>query len=141
MRMKILVSIGFVLHTVIVNIGMIPMTFPQGVEILHEEHLEMIMTPVEIMTPVVQMTSLNCNYCVLVQKIEATPVSTGCYGFCISAMSDSVASLTSGSPFAKAVSGPSLAIPSILASADERFSDGVISPRVTWRQGSVVLIE
>ena len=79
--MKMFLSIGLAAHAIIGNFCMMPMAFAQGMEMPHEEHMEMAMTPMTPMSPV------HCEHCVKLQQSSdgnQSQQQSGCAGHCFS---------------------------------------------------------
>lgn len=77
--MNILLSIGFATNALLGNLCMAPMAFAEGMEMSHQQHMEIAMTPM------VPMSSLPCDHCITVlpEDIQAQdPI--GCTSHCIS---------------------------------------------------------
>ncbi|OGJ55074.1 hypothetical protein A3D11_03295 [Candidatus Peribacteria bacterium RIFCSPHIGHO2_02_FULL_49_16] len=79
MHLKIFVSLGFAVHALLGNFCMMPMAFAQEMPMQHEEHMEMAMTPLSLMSPI------HCDHCVKVQSSgDQSERSVGCAGHCFS---------------------------------------------------------
>lgn len=80
MSMKIFLSAGFAAHALLGNFCMMPMAFAQGMEMPHEEHMEMAMTPMSPMSPA------HCEHCLKVESSDEdqSQQQSGCAGHCFS---------------------------------------------------------
>ena len=80
MNMRMLLSVGLAIHAIIGNFCMMPMAFAQGMEMPHEEHMEMTMTPMVPMSPA------HCEHCAKVQSSDGdqSQQQSGCAGHCFS---------------------------------------------------------
>jgi hypothetical protein len=84
--MKMLLSIGLAAHAVIGNFCMMPMAFAQDMEMPHEEHMEMDMTPMD-MTSMLPMSPVHCEHCAKMQQSSDSyhpQQQSGCAGHCFS---------------------------------------------------------
>lgn len=78
--MKMLLSVGLAVHAIIGNFCMMPMAFAQGMEMPHEDHMEITMTPMFPMSPA------HCEHCAKVQSSDGdqSQQRSGCAGHCFS---------------------------------------------------------
>ena len=70
----------FFAHALLGNFCMMPMAFAQGMEMPHEEHMEMAMTPMSPMSPA------HCEHCLKVESSDEdqSQQQSGCAGHCFS---------------------------------------------------------
>ncbi len=97
MSMKMLLSAGLVAHAVIGNFCMMPMAFAQDMEMPHEEHMEMDMTPMD-MTSMLPMSPVHCEHCAKMQQSMdgyQSQQQSGCAGHCFSQGHSTTASTAS----------------------------------------------
>ena len=141
--MKIAVIGTLVSNLVLGHICTMPMAYAQSMPMQHDEAMEMVMTPMEIMSPVILMSSTYCEHCAHIQREQSTPMSAGCAGHCLSKANDNVAVVTATSSFAQTIAALPPAIPTIIAFADVsgRFTESTAPPIGTSLHGSVVRIE
>ena len=84
MNMKMLLSVGLAVHAIIGNFCMMPVAFAQGMEMPHEEHMEMDMTPMDTMS-MVPMSPAHCEHCAKMQSSHGEQSQqSGCAGHCLS---------------------------------------------------------
>ena len=122
MRMRILASVGFAAHVLLGNVCMMPMAFAQGMEMPHEEHMEMTMSQM------VPMSLVHCEHCAKIESgsDDQSQQQSGCAGQCFSqAQSTTTSTVSSGSPLV--VAAPPL--PIIVAFDPQTFS--VVAPSAT----------
>lgn len=141
--MKIATIGAFLTNILLGSVCMMPMAMAADMPMHHDEAMEMVMTPVETMTPVVLMSSTYCEHCVHVQKEQPTPMSAGCAGHCLSKANDGVALVTSASSLAQHLVALPPALPTIIAFADEtgRFTESTAPPFGASPQRGTVLLE
>ncbi len=143
MRIKIAVVGTFMMNLFFGQLCMMPMAYAQLMPMEHDEAMEMIMTPVETMTPAVLMSSAYCEHCVRIHNVQPAPMSAGCAGYCLSRTENGVAAMTSPSPLAQNVVALPSSIPAIIAFADTTgsFIDSTAPPLTTSLQRGIVLLE
>ncbi len=139
MRMKMLVSIGFVVHALLGNVCMMPMAYAASMPLQPEEVMEMAMTPMFPMSPAPN----HCKQCAHVQQRSNAPMSRSCAGHCLSRAHDSDAAVLSGSSFHQAFVVPAPAFPGIIEPADiiERSIKSLSPPVNIALTRSVVLLQ
>lgn len=137
------VTVAVLTNAVIGNFCMMPMAYAQSMPMQHDEAMEMVMTPVEIMTPVVLMSSTYCEHCAHVQKEQPTPMSAGCAGHCLSKANDSGVAVTSASSQVQNLVALPSTIPTMIAFADAtaRFTESTAPPTEPSSTRTVVLLE
>ena len=98
MSMKMFLSAGLVAHAVLGNFCMMPMAFAQemeGMEMPHEEHMEMDMTPMD-RTSMLPMSPVHCEHCAKMQQSMdgyQSQQQSGCAGHCFSQGHSTTASM------------------------------------------------
>ncbi len=109
--MKMLLSTGLVAHAVLGNFCMMPMAFAQDMEMPHEEHMEMDMTPMD-MTSMLPMSPIHCEHCAKMQSSDDyQPQQSGCAGHCFSQSHSTTASTVSfNSPHIVATASPPVTV-------------------------------
>lgn len=141
--MKIAVIGILISNLVLGHICTMPMAYAQSMPMQHDEVMEMVMTPMETMSPVVLMSSTYCEHCAHVQREQPTPMSAGCAGHCLSKANEGAAAVTTAASSAQTIAALPPAIPTIIAFADVsgRFTESTAPPIGTSLHGSVVRIE
>ena len=113
----------------------VPMALAQGMEMPHEEHMEMTMTPMLAMSPV------HCEHCATVQPSDSDPSQqqSGCAGHCFSqAQSTTASTATFNTPHVVAAAP----IPIIVAFDPQTTSVVIppaLSPPISIHIGTIVL--
>lgn len=82
-------------NAVVGNFCMMPMAFAQGMEMPHEDHMEMVMTPVTPMSPA------HCEHCAKIESgsDDQSQQQSGCAGHCFSqAHSTTVSTVSFNAP-------------------------------------------
>lgn len=77
MKRKILFTIGFLFHSLVASFCIMPTTFAAEMPMPQEKNMEMVMTPM------FQMSPIDCTYCIQMTNQNDLPIHESCAGHCL----------------------------------------------------------
>lgn len=130
--MTTIISLVFVSQVLVGNLCLTPIAYAAGMPVPKSTHMKMVMTPVIPMSP------LHCENCVVLQEKSGELQQKGCAGSCFAQAKSTVVSLTSSHSPLMTVTG----LPKMIFTSEEtvwEFESLATGPPVALHIDTTVL--